>query len=139
MVEHAGFAEVRIALKAYREVLGDMRLGPGVIDGNEGDLKVTPFISDLMSITLSQLAEKKPGIGARLQITPESRERLATACNPGVSVAKLVGRMGSKRACCSAGGDDTLQISKPRFAGLIPDVLRSDMPTEVMASSLVEP
>lgn len=50
-----------------------------------------PIISDLMGITLSQSAEKKPGTQmGRSNYAWEFRERLAAAaCEPGVSVAKL--------------------------------------------------
>ena len=100
-----------------------------------------PIISDLMGTTLTQSAEKKPGTRTgRPNYPRELRERLAAAaCEPGVSVAKLARENGINANMLFTWRRRYLADQQARSAGLIPVVLLSDTPTEVVASSPVEP
>jgi transposase len=106
----------------------------------EGDIKVMPIISNLMGTTLTQSAEKKPGSRtARPNYPRELRERLAAAaCEPGVSVAKLARENGINANMLFTRRRRYLADQQARSAGLIPVVLLSDTPTEVIASAPVE-
>ncbi|MGF6658506.1 transposase [Paraburkholderia atlantica] len=107
----------------------------------EGDIKVMSMISDLMGITLSQSAEKKPGTRTgRPNYPRELRERLAAAaCEPGVSASKLARENGINANMLFTWRRRYLDDQQARSAGLIPVVLLSDTPTEVIASAPVEP
>jgi transposase len=107
----------------------------------EGDIKVMPIISNLMGTTLTQSAEKKPGSRTgRPNYPRELRERLAAAaCEPGVSVAKLARENGINANMLFTWRRRYLADQQARSAGLIPVVLLSDTPTEVIASAPVEP
>jgi transposase len=100
-----------------------------------------PIISDLMGTTLSQSEEKKPGTRAgRPNYALELRERLAAAaCEPGVSVAKLARENGINANMLFTWRRQYRAEQRAQSAGLIPVVLLSDTPTEVVASSPVEP
>src|SRR6266404_2406356 len=100
-----------------------------------------PIISDPMGTTLTQSAEKKPGSRTgRPNYPRELRERLAAAaCEPGVSVAKLARENGINANMLFTWRRRYLADRQARSAGLIPVVLLSDMPTEVIASAPVEP
>ncbi|WP_244314919.1 IS66-like element accessory protein TnpA [Paraburkholderia unamae] len=106
----------------------------------EGDIKVMPIISDLMGITLTQSAEKKPGTRTgRPNYPRELRERLAAAaCEPGVSVAKLARENGINANMLFTWRRRYLADQQTRSAGLMPVVLLSDTPTEVIASAPAE-
>ncbi|MEX3640296.1 transposase [Paraburkholderia sp. BR14320] len=106
----------------------------------EGDIKVMPIISNLMGTTLTQSAEKKPGTRTgRPNYPRELRERLAAAaCEPGVSVAKLARENGINANMLFTWRRRYLADQQARSAGLIPVVLLSDTPTEVIASAPVE-
>ncbi|WP_205611428.1 transposase [Burkholderia sp. Nafp2/4-1b] len=99
------------------------------------------IISDLMGTTLTQSAEKKPGSRTgRPNYPRELRDRLAAAaCEPGVSVAKLARENGINANMLFTWRRRYLADQQARSAGLIPVVLLSDTPTEVIASSSVEP
>ncbi|QCP55028.1 IS66 family insertion sequence element accessory protein TnpB [Trinickia violacea] len=99
------------------------------------------IISDLMGITLSQSAEKKPGTRmGRPNYPRDVRERLAAAaCEPGVSVAKLARENGINANMLFTWRRRYLADRQARSAGLIPVVLVGDTPTEVVASPSVEP
>lgn len=103
----------------------------------EGDIKVMSIISDLMGTTLTQSAEKKPGSRTgRPNYPRELRDRLAAAaCEPGVSVAKLARENGINANMLFTWRRRYLADQQARSAGLIPVVLLSDSPTEVMASA----
>jgi len=107
----------------------------------EGDIKVMPIISNLMGTTLTQSAEKKPGSRTgRPNYPRELRERLAAAaCEPGVSVSKLARENGINANMLFTWRRRYLVDQQARSAGLIPVVLLSDTPTEVIASAPVEP
>ncbi|MCP3713682.1 transposase [Paraburkholderia sp. CNPSo 3274] len=98
------------------------------------------IISDLMGITLTQSAEKKPGTRTgRPNYPRELRERLAAAaCEPGVSVAKLARENGINANMLFTWRRRYLADQQARSAGLIPVVLLSDTPAEVIASAPVE-
>ncbi|MGF6658827.1 transposase [Paraburkholderia atlantica] len=100
-----------------------------------------PIISNLMGTTLTQSAEKKPGSRTgRPNYPRELRERLAAAaCEPGVSVAKLARENGINANMLFTWRRRYLADQQARSAGLIPVVLLSDTPTEVIASAPVEP
>ncbi|MGF6473020.1 IS66-like element accessory protein TnpA [Paraburkholderia youngii] len=106
----------------------------------EGDIKVMPIISNLMGTTLTESAEKKPGSRmGRPNYPRELRERLAAAaCEPGVSVAKLARENGINANMLFTWRRRYLADQQARSAGLIPVVLLSDTPTEVIASAPVE-
>jgi transposase len=95
------------------------------------------IISDLMGTTLTQSAEKKPGSRTgRPNYPRELRDRLAAAaCEPGVSVAKLARENGINANMLFTWRRRYLADQQARSAGLIPVVLVSDSPTEVMASA----
>lgn len=95
------------------------------------------IISDLMGTTLTQSAEKKPGSRTgRPNYPRELRDRLAAAaCEPGVSVAKLARENGINANMLFTWRRRYLAEQQARSAGLIPVVLLSDSPTEVMASA----
>ncbi|WP_157140669.1 IS66-like element accessory protein TnpA [Paraburkholderia graminis] len=95
------------------------------------------IISDLMGTTLTQSAEKKPGSRTgRPNYPRELRDRLAAAaCEPGVSVAKLARENGINANMLFTWRRRYLADQQARSAGLIPVVLLSDSPTEVMASA----
>ncbi|MFP3588745.1 transposase [Paraburkholderia sp. SIMBA_055] len=95
------------------------------------------IISDLMCTTLTQSAEKKPGSRTgRPNYPRELRDRLAAAaCEPGVSVAKLARENGINANMLFTWRRRYLADQQARSAGLIPVVLLSDSPTEVMASA----
>jgi transposase len=107
----------------------------------EGEIKVMPIISNLMGTTLTQSSEKKPGSRTgRPNYPRELRERLAAAaCEPGVSVAKLARENGINANMLFTWRRRYRADQQARSAGLIPVVLVSDTPTEVIASSPVEP
>ncbi|RKU02497.1 IS66 family insertion sequence hypothetical protein [Burkholderia sp. Nafp2/4-1b] len=94
-----------------------------------------------MGTTLTQSAEKKPGSRTgRPNYPRELRDRLAAAaCEPGVSVAKLARENGINANMLFTWRRRYLADQQARSAGLIPVVLLSDTPTEVIASSSVEP
>lgn len=94
-----------------------------------------------MGITLAQSAEKKPGTRTgRPNYPRELRERLAAAaCEPGVSVAKLARENGINANMLFTWRRRYLADQQARSAGLIPVVLLSDTPTEVIASTPLEP
>ncbi|MGF6483339.1 IS66-like element accessory protein TnpA [Paraburkholderia sp. JPY419] len=95
------------------------------------------IISDLMGTTLTQSAEKKPG--TRTGRPNYLRERLAAAaCEPGVSVSKLARENGINANMLFTWRRRYLDDQQARSAGLIPVVLLSDTPTEVIASAPVE-
>jgi transposase len=98
------------------------------------------IISDLMGTTLTQSAEKKPGSRTGRPSYPrELRDRLAAAaCEPGVSVAKLARENGINANMLFTWRRRYLADQQARSAGLIPVVLLSDSPTEVMASAPAE-
>ena len=98
------------------------------------------IISDLMGTTLTQSAEKKPGSRTgRPNYPRELRDRLAAAaCEPGVSVAKLARENGINANMLFTWRRGYLADQQARSAGLIPVVLVSDSPTEVMASAPAE-
>ncbi|WP_454824737.1 IS66-like element accessory protein TnpA [Paraburkholderia xenovorans] len=99
-----------------------------------------PIISDLMGITLTQSAEKKPGSRTgRPNYSRELRDRLAAACEPGVSVAKLARENGINANMLFTWRRRYLADRQARSARLIPVVLLSDTPTEVIAMAPVEP
>jgi transposase len=93
------------------------------------------IISDQMGTTLTQSAEKKPcSRTGRPNYPRELRDRLAAAaCEPGVSVAKLARGNGINANMLSTWRRRYLADQQARSAGLIPVVLLSDSPTEVMA------
>jgi transposase len=103
----------------------------------ETDNKVVSIIFDLMGTTLEQSAEKKPGTRAgRPNYPRELRERLAAAaCEPGVSVAKLARENGINANMLFTWRRRYLAEQQAPSAGLVPVVLLSDTPTEVVASS----
>lgn len=94
-----------------------------------------------MDTTLSQSEEKKPGTRpGRPNYARELRERLAAAaCEPGVSVAKLARENGINANMLFSWRRQYRAEQQAQSAGLIPVVLLSDTPTEVAASSPVEP
>ena len=98
------------------------------------------IISDLMGTTLTQSAEKKQGSRTgRPNYPRELRDRLAAAaCEPGVSVAKLARENGINANMLFTWRRRYLADQQARSAGLIPVVLVSDSPTEVMASAPAE-
>src|ERR1700761_8427326 len=98
------------------------------------------IISDQMGTTLTQSAEKKPGSRTgRPNYPRELRDRLAAAaCEPGVSVAKLARENGINANMLFTWRRRYLADQQARSAGLIPVVLLSDSPTEVMASAPAE-
>lgn len=93
-----------------------------------------------MGTTLTQSAEKKPGSRTgRPNYPRELRDRLAAAaCEPGVSVAKLARENGINANMLFTWRRRYLADQQARSAGLIPVVLLSDSPTEVMASAPAE-
>ena len=99
-----------------------------------------PIISNLMGTTLTPSAEKKPGSRkGRPNYPRELRERLAAAaCEPGVSVAKLARENGINANILFTWRRRYLADQQARSAELIPVVLLSDTPTEVIASAPVE-
>lgn len=115
--------------------------GKSVTTVTEKDTKVMPIISHLMGITLSQSEEKTPGTRmGRPTYARELRERLATAaCEPCVSVAKLARENGINANMLFTWRRRYLVEQQAQPAGLIPVVLVSDTPSEVIASSPVEP
>jgi|tagenome__1003787_1003787.scaffolds.fasta_scaffold18332733_1 transposase len=100
-----------------------------------------PIISDLMGTTLTQSAEKKPGSRTgRPNYPRQLRDRLAAAaCEPGVSVAKLARENGINANMLFTWRRRYLADRQAQSAGLVPVVLLSDTPTEVIATVPVEP
>ncbi|EIF31620.1 transposase [Burkholderia sp. Ch1-1] len=99
------------------------------------------IISDLMDTTLSQAEETKPGTRTgRPNYPREVRERLAAAaCEPGVSVAKLARDNGINANMLFTWRRRYLAEHQAQSAGLIPVVVLSDTPAEVVAPSPVDP
>lgn len=100
-----------------------------------------PIISDLMDTTLLQSEEKKPGTRTgRPNYARELRERLAAAaCEPGVSVAKLARENGINANMLFTWRRRYRAEQQAPSGELIPVVLLSDTPTDLVASSPVKP
>lgn len=96
-----------------------------------------PIISDLMGITLTQSAEKKPGTRTgRPNYPRELRDRLAAAaCEPAVSVAKLARENGINANMLFTWRRRYLADQQAQSAALVPIVLLSEAPTEVITSA----
>jgi transposase len=90
-----------------------------------------------MGTTLTRSAEKKPGSRTgRPNYPRELRERLAAAaCEPGVSVAKLARENGINANMLFTWRRRYLADQQAKSAELVPVVLLSDAPTEVIASA----
>ncbi|WP_129561372.1 IS66-like element accessory protein TnpA [Paraburkholderia dokdonensis] len=99
------------------------------------------IISDLMGTTLTQSAEKKPGSRTgRPNYPRELRDRLAAAaCEPGVSVAKLARENGINANMLFTWRRRYLADQQAQSAALVPVVLLSEAPTEVITSAPGEP